>query len=896
MNLEEKSLTLELEALAERGEYVSLAALVHHADMEDALGALAASVQDAEAMRWVIVLLVRVLPEESQPQDQAKHEAYIQQLDQNLPENLHVPEDLREVLEDFVLTTPPTTQQSETRGKAQARILRNLDAKNSFALDLAESVLSGDGRYEGVPDAAFAVLGRSREYERRSVIFEHTENLPDTDRLAPLTELSAPLYKVEEDRLVELLDEVLPSIAVGNDPQVSESLRAQVRHLAGKLTAERLEETLRRQVESNSFQQLLSGDSFVAHLWPEKLKHLLSADLPQAVTEHLVIQAASQMPLDPLLELGRWAYGKIEAGLLSPMLRQVSINAQNQHSPEARSKSVRALADFAVRTDDSTVAHTLAVSISHGELIDLPQRLVSSATRARRLGRACASVLSEDEDFSEDVVGWMERLTEDAQRQALLAGIDDQIQELELDVDLDPLGTCVLSYPRAAKILCGMDGGSAALKAAEKSEDRRALILWVVEAAIEELDDSALETAAEYCTWSALSDEQYNRLVVAYARRPEMLLDEAARALTSLDLPEAEAIPPRLLQELLGAVLSHPVEELTRRLNHEPTHYLQQILDLRGRALHQRALEFAGRLSPDETLVDLLVSKRDTMQGLGEPFRGVLRAYAEELVAESSNTSLEAGPRVQALTLAFRAEPVVARQVAFDLCKANSAQIRSAAAEVLATTSSAPEDESRLRGLIEDESDDLTYSKLQAALRNVSSGNVDEAIRNLWQLVDSTPDGTCTAEVLLPDGWRHETFVKCVDIARARSGGEPTGYINSLITLSELIVETALIARYDATGDPSQPLRSNEVDLIRANDPAKPDAGDLVNRQQLLQKGFRWFHQVASMRDLRSVHPERAVSTNPQPVTQASVPLANGLFRAVLSGWRNSMLETRRLT
>ena len=103
---------------------------------------------------------------------------------------------------------------------------------------------------------------------------------------------------------------------------------------------------------------------------------------------------------------------------------------------------------------------------------------------------------------------------------------------------------------------------------------------------------------------------------------------------------------------------------------------------------------------------------------------------------------------------------------------------------MLATAKSAPEGESRLRDLLEDESDNLACSSLQAAIRNVSSGDVEEAIRNLWQLVGSTPDGTCTAEVLLPSGWRHETFRRCVDRARARSGGEPTGYIDSLITIS----------------------------------------------------------------------------------------------------------------
>jgi hypothetical protein len=282
------------------------------------------------------------------------------------------------------------------------------------------------------------------------------------------------------------------------------------------------------------------------------------------------------------------------------------------------------------------------------------------------------------------------------------------------------------------------------------------------------------------------------------------------------------------------------------------------------------------------------------MQGLEEPFGLVLGEFARQLITTASDTSLKVAPRVQALTLASLADPAAAREAAFELCKAHAASIRQAAAQVLAMTTSAPEDEPQLRELLEEETDNLTYSRLEAAIRNVSSGGVEEAIRNLWQLVGMAPDGTCTAEVLLPAGWRRDEFVETVDTARARSGGEPKGYIDSLITLSELIVEVALVARYDATKDPSQSLKPHEVELIRNDDPAKPDAGDLVHRQELLQKEFGWFHHVASLRTLRSVHPKRRGPASSRTVTQADVPVAEGLYREILSGWRASMLETRR--
>jgi hypothetical protein len=133
-------------------------------------------------------------------------------------------------VEEFILTIPTPAQQPWPRAETQARVLRNLDVEDTFALDLAESVLALEERDEDVEEAAFALLGRSRDPERRSVIFEHTDDLPAEERISPLTKLSPPLYDAEEDRLVELLDEALPTLAaVGVDQED--------RNLAGKLSA-----------------------------------------------------------------------------------------------------------------------------------------------------------------------------------------------------------------------------------------------------------------------------------------------------------------------------------------------------------------------------------------------------------------------------------------------------------------------------------------------------------------------------------------------------------------------------------------------------------------------------------------------------------------------------------
>lgn len=899
---------LRIDTLAGRCEYTALAALAHHANQGAALGHLAANARDPEALVWVVALISHKLPPQRPAQGQQNDQAVtVQQLTDNLPEGLRIPADLRESLEEFVLTeVPPLSpnqrpgqpQQAWPRGEAQALILRQLDAEDEVALDLAEAVLSCEEIEANVERAALYLLGRSHNATRRSVVFKHTEDLAPSKRLSPLTVLSAPLHEQEEEWLVDVLEETLPiGTTGGGDPQAQENLRSHARNLAGKLSAGSLEELLRRQAETTGPQQMLQGDSFAARLWPDKLKHLLSADLPEAIIGQLIAQAAAQMQLDPLLELGRWSYGKLEDTTLSPLLQKVSGHTERQSTPEGRSKCVRALLEFALSTDDTEVAKICADRASEGNLTETPRSLVPSGVRAKRLGRVFASALArEDENLSQDVAAWMERLEENKYRQALLEGIRSQAGALELEIDVGFLGSRVLGYPHAAVTLCSMEGGAAALEAATETGDPRGWVLWVTEAAVEELDEAAFETVGEYCTWTDLTEEQYLCLIRAYSRRPEVLLDESGRALASLDLPEAEMISSNLLRELLEAALERPAEDLASRLEYGSSYYLGQMLDQKGPALHETALKFAEELPPDADLVELLVSKRDTMHGLVESFERVLAAYARRLLARASDTTLEAERRVQALALASRAEPAAAREAAFGLCEAGNVDIRRAASDVLASTISAEGDEERLNVLLQEEHDGYAHSALEKAIRNVKSGDVEAAIRNLWQLVGLEPDGNCTSEVLLPNGLRHEKFVTGVDRARERFRGEPSGYIDALVDLTELIVEVSLVARYDATDGPNAPLNDKEVEPIRRDDaPGKPKAGDLVNRQQLLQKGFSWFHQVASLRDLRSVHIESVGSNLSRTVTQADVPVAEGLFRQVLSGWLASMLETKQL-
>lgn len=150
------------------------------------------------------------------------------------------------------------------------------------------------------------------------------------------------------------------------------------------------------------------------------------------------------------------------------------------------------------------------------------------------------------------------------------------------------------------------------------------------------------------------------------------------------------------------------------------------------------------------------------------------------------------------------------------------------------------------------------------------------------------------ARILLPDpGW-DSRFVECVDRARRRRGGEPGGYVDALITLAELLVDEAIVERHDADPSRSPVKKANEIEAIRNNSPAKPDCGQLIQRQNL-QQALSWFAHVIVLRGVRGAHPAPAGSTDPVRVGEEEVGHADRLFMDIVLGWTQSMNETRSL-
>jgi hypothetical protein len=378
--------------------------------------------------------------------------------------------------------------------------------------------------------------------------------------------------------------------------------------------------------------------------------------------------------------------------------------------------------------------------------------------------------------------------------------------------------------------------------------------------------------------------------VTALRRRPYALLTETNAALASLLGPEADVITNDKLEELLQAALESGAESLTRSVGDQAYKYLEALFSTTSRTIHGLAREWAAQMPPDETLVDLIVRTDESTVGSEEQFARIRKTLADKLVAEALNPAEGWQARGDSIELAQRAEPAVARKAALELCGSGPAEFRRRAAQVLSTTRPSTGDEDKLDHLLEGESDTQARQDLVRAKRKLISGSVEIALENLRRLVGLEPEAEPGADVLLPDADWHDAFVANTDKARARADGEPSVYIDALITLAELMVEQAVIARFDA--DPSHaPVKPKEVEPLRHNYRTKPDVGALLERQHL-KKVFPWFPEVIVLRKLRGAHATPSGTTKPLSLAQKHVAEAEGLFSGIVEGWEHSMLES----
>lgn len=727
-------------------------------------------------------------------------------------------------------------------------------------------------------------------------VFEYSKGLTARERLRPLKGLSTPFSEKEQGRIFAALKEALPVagsfVADGPGP---EDYWQWARELSTRLSVDRLKELLREPwVESFNQRVSLFGGDFVRRLGFEKLESLVASDLSESVRRHLVSAVAELMQPEEQAEFGRWTHANLDPEWSQPLRDRISAHVlPSRYGPRSQltMSMLGALQDFALAYDDMKTAADYVARLEPGEAPGLAKKALASEPIPRRLGRIAGELLRRNaKTFSQDVEAVADLYPEDHEQAVFLSGILDAEQGSGEELDLNFLVPRVLRSPNSMAVLAEAGHSRSVAWAALNSDDATQACLLVAEAAMEHLDDEALEYVMQEFAWASLDSALYHRYVEALRRRPYALLMETEAVLASLSGPEAVVITNDKLEELLRAVLETDADGLTRWAGKRAHEHLEALFATTSKVVHDLARKWATRMPPDEALVDLIVQTDNSTVGAEKEFADVRRAMAEGLVATAQNRLMDYGKRGDSLELAQRADPVTAREAAIALCGSGPASFRRRAARVLATTDPRPDDEEELDRLLEGEGDAQARSDLLVAKLNLTSGSVGQAVRNLREPAGLGSEDGPGADVLLPYEQWHEAFVVAVDTARRLVASELRAYINALIVLADLLVEQAVIARFDAEpGNGS--AKKNEVGAQRGNSRGRPDIGSLLERQRA-QQVFPWFNEVIVLRRLRGAHAAPLGTTRPFYPTNQHVVEAKGLFSRIVEGWEISMQDS----
>jgi hypothetical protein len=362
---------------------------------------------------------------------------------------------------------------------------------------------------------------------------------------------------------------------------------------------------------------------------------------------------------------------------------------------------------------------------------------------------------------------------------------------------------------------------------------------------------------------------------------PKTLCDLTERQIATLDGPEATAAPAERLVVFLERALDagfaanlSAIDDALRRLIKGP------------RELHALAARLLVEMPPTTQLVDATVVA-DENYATASPYAAVRLNQARALGDIALDNTLPTNERVDALSLARKADGPTARGAAFRVGSSAPVELRHAVAEVLASTDGALAETDAIQRLLDQEPDLSTKELLEQALRHITSGSVGEALRNLLKVLDIVDEaGEPDVAVVLPHPSRHEAFVHCVDEARTAIGGPPTGAVQALLRLGENLVEQAIGTVWLA-----DPRRKSDGEKLLNNLPGKTTIGALVQRQELLQS-YEWLSSYAALRNVRGVHPAPTGSTEPVKVGPEDVIVAKKLIADVVLGWLKTMYGT----
>jgi hypothetical protein len=371
------------------------------------------------------------------------------------------------------------------------------------------------------------------------------------------------------------------------------------------------------------------------------------------------------------------------------------------------------------------------------------------------------------------------------------------------------------------------------------------------------------------------------------AEHPDMAYGQVAEMVDTLNGPEAGHVPLPVLARSVRATVSSGMSRLPGELAPAA---ISTLIRSEDDDVLTAACEWASTLdigAADHDLVSTVISV-DDMHSIKHADLTALRTrMAAQLLARAGDQSRGADERVQHLQLAATANPQAARAAAFDLAESGVPDVRLAAADILATVPGTYNEEARIRALLRAAKTVPLTAKLTDAMNRLKSPGVAEAIDGLVGLLGLVhPASKLQPANLIRDHEDHDRFIAAVDEVRSTNGttSNVKPFINAGVVLADLLVDFIVVA----CGDTGAGVNAKELKAIRENAAGRPDAGALVNRQQLLQL-FDWFPQVATLRKRRTAHPSPAGSRTPVAVSDSDHAYARNLLADIVAGWIDSM-------
>ncbi len=832
--------------------------------------ALAKATSDEDAFRWLWTLLTHL--DDSNGIPAALSVSVWNLAAESLPEepkSIKIPRDLHSEIERFLALAQPEGMSPDAHHETfRVDLLECSNLHKKTRQRIANQLIEG-GLDVATPigRAAFDLLAESGQKGQQPLLIESVAALPSAQRVAYLRRVAV------RARTPELRAAIVAALT-------SESLAPNAARLAAAALAELPSDELANLAASpwaTASIEPLRGTQLAVALVPETLRSLVSNENVPAAFKTILVDQALSLPSDRMPAWATWLYDHDpDAGraLISHLAEKVVTASDDERDTTL----VAVIEKLATGTEDEDLAVALAsIHDTSGTL----EALRRGSPSPEQQGRILAAAADKAGEYESALFGYVESADDDDLAPMLLELLTRLDGERHADLVLE---LCMRAFTTDAALLVALstDHRSKVISAAKSDGPSGCLQLMALEAA--EVTGDEVRELRDAVHWTKTSVEQHteyaNRLAASW---PDELVREAGAAIDSLDKPQAEAIGVGHLAPLLQAVLD--LQEGSRLADGGSSRFVRVL----GRAgeMCRLACYWALQLPATVENVEALVAAQPKVKGLDDEFAVAREHFATELVADANDPTIVWAQRTDALRTAGVADSETARATALTFVhdEAAHSDARKAALGILGQDGLRVDEVEPLAVRAQHESDAEVHELLEALLRRVKSGDVGEALANLFTLVELEPD--TSAEILLPVTEFHRSFMRAVDRVCRDRNGTPDNYITNTTSLVDLLTETALI-EHSELGD-GKGISAKEASLLRSNAPNKPKAGGLALRLNLLQGEFRWLLHVASLHRERPAHAAPAGSTEPHSFDDSSFVWADTELRSFLVGWRATM-------